>query len=358
MESPHIWLRAETKPQEQRTALTPTHAKALLDAGFTVTVERSAQSIFDDAQYQQAGCRLVEAGSWPDAPAEAFILGLKELPESQAPLRHRHIYFAHAYKEQAGWQQLLSRFHQGQGTLYDLEFLVDEQQRRVAAFGHWAGFAGAALAVKTWAGQQLGQTPPLPPVTSCRDQGQLMDQISTLLGQLPRRPTMLVIGARGRSGQGAVAVARPLGIEVIEWDLEETRRGGPFPELNDVDIVINCVLVNRALPPFITHDSLDSEGRRLSVIADVSCDPYGDYNPLPVYESCTHFNTPTRRLIKGNNPLDLIAIDHLPSLLPNESSEDFCRQLLPHLLQLTTPEQGVWPGAKALFEQKTQLIKG
>ena len=358
MESPHIWLRAETKPQEQRTALTPHHAKALLEAGFTVTIERSAQNIFDDSLYQEAGCRLVDAGSWPQAPAEAFVLGLKELPQGQDPLCHRHIYFAHAYKEQAGWQQLLGRFHQGEGVLYDLEFLVDEQQRRIAAFGHWAGFAGAALAVKTWAGQQLGQTPSLPPVTSCRDQGQLMDQISILLEQLPRRPQVLVIGAKGRSGQGAVAVARTLGLEVIEWDLEETRRGGPFRELNAVDIVVNCVLVNRALPPFMTRDSLASDDRRLSVIADVSCDPYGDYNPLPVYEACTHFDAPTLRLIKGNNPLDLIAIDHLPSLLPKESSEDFCRQLLPHLLQLATPERGVWAGAKTLFEQKIQLIKG
>jgi NAD/NADP transhydrogenase alpha subunit len=47
MSSNKIWLRAETKPAEARSALTPTTCKALMDAGFEVTVERSTQRIFD-----------------------------------------------------------------------------------------------------------------------------------------------------------------------------------------------------------------------------------------------------------------------------------------------------------------------
>jgi saccharopine dehydrogenase (NAD+, L-lysine-forming) len=65
-----IWLRAETKPAEARSAcqyllplphidamavlthslrfvVTPTTCKALMDAGYDVTVERSTQRIFD-----------------------------------------------------------------------------------------------------------------------------------------------------------------------------------------------------------------------------------------------------------------------------------------------------------------------
>ena len=97
--------------------------------------------------------------------------------------------------------------------------------------------------------------------------------------------------------------------------------------------------------------------RRLSVICDVSCDPYGDYNPLPIYDQCTTFDRPTRRLIDGANPLDLIAIDHLPSLLPIESSEDFCAQLMPYLRQLDDLQTGVWQRALALFQQKCELAR-
>ena len=56
--------------------------------------------------------------------------------------------FAHCYKHQAGWNDILSRFHLGNGLLYDLEFLQDENKRRVAAFGFYAGFAGCALGLE------------------------------------------------------------------------------------------------------------------------------------------------------------------------------------------------------------------
>jgi saccharopine dehydrogenase (NAD+, L-lysine-forming) len=175
--SVHVWLRAETKPLERRTALTPESAEVLVEAGFEITVERSAQNCFPVERYAAAGCTLVDAGTWPAAPREAFILGLKELPESSDPLEHRHIYFAHVYKEQAGWQEVLRRFTQGGGQLLDLEFLVDDAGRRVAAYGYWAGFAGAAVAVKTWCGQAVGRTPVVPPLGAYGDRDELVAEL-------------------------------------------------------------------------------------------------------------------------------------------------------------------------------------
>jgi hypothetical protein len=52
--------------------------------------------------YAAAGCQIAPAGSWPDAPAEAIILGLKDLPADGTPLGHRHIMFGHAFKGQPG----------------------------------------------------------------------------------------------------------------------------------------------------------------------------------------------------------------------------------------------------------------
>ena len=353
MSKAHIWLRAETKPDEERTALSPANATALVEAGFKVTVEKSTQSIFDIEQYQQTGIEIAPAGSWIDAPRDAIILGLKELPEDDFPLIHQHIYFAHAYKEQAGWQALLSRFTRGGGELFDLEYLVDENKRRVAAFGYWAGFAGAALAVQAWANQQQGITPPLGELSSYKNKQQLQNALQQALDALPNQPKLMVIGAKGRSGTGAADLAKSLSLEVIEWDMAETQKGGPFIEINDADIFVNCVLINRDLPPFITKEMLALAERKLSVIVDVSCDPYGSYNPLPIYNECTTFKLPCLS-IATDNTLDLIAIDHLPSLLPKESSEDYGQQLITHLLTLDDQSGGVWPGALALFKQKSQ----
>ncbi|MBL4764618.1 MAG: saccharopine dehydrogenase [Colwellia sp.] len=352
MTKPHLWLRAETKPLEERIALTPNIAKQLLAAGFQITVEESEQSAISSDKYQQVGCEIQPAHSWRHAPEHCIILGLKELSSDNFPLIHNHIHFAHVYKNQQGWQSFLQRFVEGKGQLFDLEYLVDENKRRIAAFGYWAGFAGAAVALKAFAGRCQNNNPILAPLSSSPNKKTLVDDIKALLNKHSDSVKMLVIGAKGRSGRGAVEMAELAGINVTQWDIDETKVGGAFPQLLVYDVIINCVFVQAALPPFLTTEMLQQEGRRLAIICDVSCDPYGDYNPLPIYDKCTTFSKPTLRLIDGKNPLDLIAIDHLPSLLPVESSEDFCQQLLPHLLQLNNLNQGVWQRANDIFVSK------
>jgi len=356
MTQTHLWLRAESKPQEQRTALTPQSAKQLLEAGFKVTVESSRQSIFPLDEYQSTGVDTAPEGSWVNAPTDAIILALKELPEDKFALSHKHIYFAHAYKEQEGWRELLNRFTQGQGQLLDLEYLVDDNNRRIAAFGYWAGFAGAALGVMAWLNQQAKITPPLADISSYASQQVLLKELSNSLAKSSKKPKVLVIGAKGRSGSGAVALAKELGLETVDWDIEETKKGGPFLEILAMDVLVNCVFINDDLPPFITKELLEDSNRTLSTIVDVSCDPYGSYNPLPIYHQCTTFKSPCISIIAGDNPLNLIAIDHLPSLLPKESSEDYGQQLVQHLLTLNDQSQGVWPKALDLFNNKTAAL--
>ena len=341
---PHLWLRAEAKPFERRAALTPETAGKLVASGHAVSVEECDNRIFGTEQYQQAGCRIAPAASWPDAPLDCYVLGLKELSEPLPALRHRHIYFAHAYKQQSGWRQLLNKFAKDGGQLLDLEFLLDENNRRIAAFGYWAGFAGAALGVMN----RLQQPGTMGPVRSYPDKNQLLEDTSDLLKKSGRHPRVIVIGAKGRCGRGAEELCRSLGIETTLWDLEETVQGGPFREILEHDIFLNCVLVQSAIPPFVTRQLLDKT-RQLSVIVDISCDPYGNYNPIPVYERCTTFARPALRL-KDEPALDLVAIDHLPSMLPKESSEDFSAQLLDALLEL--PDGGTWQRALKLFNDK------
>ena len=356
MKKTHIWLRAETKPLEQRTALTPAGAKTLLDAGFRVTVEDSTQSIFPTDDYRSLGCAITAPGSWCDAPRDAFVLGLKELPDDTFPLEHRHIYFAHVYKGQAGAKDVLRRYVEGGGALYDLEFLTLDNGRRAAAFGYWAGFAGAALGVLDWVARASGGQGKLEPVESLPSKDDLLARVSEVLGQTTARPSVMVMGARGRGGTGAADLVKALGLETIEWDMEETRAGGPFAEITRADIFVNCVLVSSDLPPFVTRELLAGDDRRLGVIVDVSCDPYGPYNPLPIYDHCTSFEEPTIDIVGGSNPLHLIAIDNLPSLLPMESSEDFGEQLVPCLAALDDPDTGMWRRACDVFVEKTRNL--
>lgn len=199
--TPHLWVRAEQRANEDRVGLTPDGAKALIDAGFRLTVEASTTRILPLDGYVAAGADTAPEGSWPDAPEDAIIFGLKELPDDGTPLRHRHIMFGHAYKGQPAGQILLQRFAAGGGTLYDLEYLLDEAGRRVAAFGYWAGYAGAAVALMCWAAQKQGGICPSVTAYPTADamRADLSARVKGLDVSLPRA---LVIGALGRVGTG------------------------------------------------------------------------------------------------------------------------------------------------------------
>jgi saccharopine dehydrogenase (NAD+, L-lysine-forming) len=319
----HLWLRHEVRSTERRTPLVPSDARRLVDSGVTLTVEESPQRIFPVEQYEAVGCGVAPAGSWASrAPRGAVILGLKELPDEPTALTHRHVFFGHAYKEQPGARELLRRFAAGGGALLDLEYLVDDHGRRLAAFGYWAGYLGAALAVLQHRGRLVA---PLTPTSG----EELEEALRPVAGD--EDFTVLVIGALGRSGRGARVALQAAGIEPTCWDLDETRNLDR-PALLAHDVLVNCVLATSPIPPFVRETDLDAPARRLRTLSDVTCDVGSPLNVLPVYDRVTEWAEPVRRLHK-EPPLDLIAIDNLPSLLPEESSVGFSGSLLPLLLE-------------------------
>ncbi|PPR01616.1 hypothetical protein CVT24_005767 [Panaeolus cyanescens] len=358
MAKPTFWLRCEKKEFERRAALTPTTAKKLIDSGFEIFVERDEQRIFDDSEYEEVGCKLVEHNSWPNAPVSTPILGLKELEEKADPLPHTHIQFAHCYKKQGGWSKVLSRFHRGGGTLYDLEFLNDASGRRVAAFGFHAGFAGAAAGALALAARRKGEKLGL--LTPFENETAMVNQVRANLGGSGKGVKALVIGALGRCGRGAVDLFRKIGLDeddILKWDMAETAKGGPFEEILNVDIFVNCIYLASQIPPFVNHESIAKAGaqRRLAVVVDVSCDTTNPFNPIPIYNVNTTFDKPTVpvEVGPGNPPLDMISIDHLPTLLPREASEQFSADLLPSLLEFPDREKArVWTDAEKLFKEK------
>lgn len=344
----HLWVRGEQRQNEQRVGLTPDGAAALIARGVRVTIEDSPARALPLQPYLDAGCETAPFGSWPEAPADAIVFGLKELPDDGTPLRHRHILFGHAYKGQPDGPALLARFRAGGGALYDLESLVDETGRRVAAFGYWAGYAGAAVSTLAWIAQArdgvCGPVSPWPGAES------IAQRIAADLDALAApRPRALIIGALGRVGRGAADFCKAVGLATTGWDMAETARGGPFPEVLEHEIFFNCILANPGCPAFVPRDA-GTRPRALRVIGDIACDPGSAYNPVPVYDAATTWAAPVLR-VHDAPPLDVMAIDNLPSLLPAESSADFAAQLLPHLLTLNRIDAGVWGRARAVFDR-------
>lgn len=147
-----------------------------------------------------------------------------------------------------------------------------------------------------------------------------------------------------------------------KWDMAETKdRPGPYEEIVESDVFVNCIYLSHEIPPFVSKKSLASPKRKLSVVCDVSCDTTNPHNPIPIYDVNTTFEKPTVPVVlpTGSNdlPLSMISIDHLPSLLPREASEAFSGALLPSLLQLKDWKHArVWQQAEKLFKEKCATL--
>ncbi|WP_265501749.1 saccharopine dehydrogenase [Paracoccus beibuensis] len=349
----HLWVRAESRPNEDRVGITPAGVASLIGRGMTVTVEDSPRRVIPIQDYARAGAQIAPEGSWPEAPEDAMVFGLKELPEDGTPLRHRHIMFGHAFKGQPAGRALLKRFREGGGTLYDLEYLTDEDGRRLAAFGYWAGYAGAAVSLMAWVAQAHGGL--CGPVHVHASREHLLQDLRARMDATGRpRPRAIVIGAKGRVGRGASDLLTDLGVPVTAWDMAETAHGGPFPEVLMHDVFINAILAQPGAPVFVPADATGA-ARTLTVIGDVACDPTSEFSPIKVYDRTTSWDAPVLR-VADVPPLDVMAIDNLPSMLPRESSEDYAAQLLPVLESLDAPHVGPWGRAEQLFREHVKEV--
>ncbi len=340
----HLWVRAEVRSTERRAPVVPSDVRRLVDAGFRVTVEESAQRVLDPASYAEAGASLVATGSWVDAPDDVVVVGIKELPDEPAALRHRHVYFAHAFKGQSDAVTVLERFRAGGGTLSDIEYLTDARGRRVVAFGYWAGYVGAALGVLHLAG---ALETPLQPMAQHDLDALLLSVAEDVAGCRP-----VVTGARGRSGTGACDALGVAGLLPGRYDQRESSDLGNRGLL-DYDLLVNCVGIREPTAPFVTRADLGVP-RRLRVVSDVTCDVTSDKNMIEVNDAITTWDEPVRNVAGSGSPaLEVIAIDNLPSLLPREASIGFSEELTAQLLGLVDPARptGPWIAAEVAFRQ-------
>ncbi len=340
-----LWLRDETKKNERRTPLTPSDTRKVIAAGIEVIVEDSENRIFPTKEYADLGCTIVPAHSWKEASKDYVILGLKEI-EDEHNFYHRHIYFAHIYKGQSHAQQILSQYKKGGGQLFDLEYLTNSEGRRICAFGRWAGFAGAAFALDRFY-HKHGSDEAYPGLESFSKLSELLDRISHHKEKSNKQPHAMVLGALGRCGNGAKDLFNQFEVKTTDWDYQETKAGGPFKEITAHEIFLNAALITKKIPPFLTKEIVNEDSSKLEIIADVSCDPNSDLNPIPIYNQHTTWDKPFLKTTFKND-LEVMSVDNLPSTLPLESSIDFSEQLTPHLISFLLDGETSIPFANSL----------
>lgn len=135
-----IGIIKETKiPVDNRVALTPSQV-ALLNEQYpnhNIVVQSSDIRAYTDEEYRQNGVEIVDDLSDCDV-----LFGIKEARiESLIPNKH-YIFFGHIAKMQSYNRPLIQAMIEKKLTFSDYEYLVDDDNQRVCAFGWWAGVVG------------------------------------------------------------------------------------------------------------------------------------------------------------------------------------------------------------------------
>lgn len=69
-------------------------------------------------------------------------MGVKEVKPADLIKNKSYIFFSHTHKGQTQNLNLLSKICESEITLYDYELIKDDQNKRLVAFGSFAGSAG------------------------------------------------------------------------------------------------------------------------------------------------------------------------------------------------------------------------
>eukprot|EP01017_Pseudomicrothorax_dubius_P030263 TRINITY_DN3759_c0_g2_i1.p1 TRINITY_DN3759_c0_g2~~TRINITY_DN3759_c0_g2_i1.p1 ORF type:complete len:557 (+),score=152.08 TRINITY_DN3759_c0_g2_i1:52-1722(+) len=137
----YVGIRREDKSVwERRVPLTPQDVQFIIQKypNIHFIVQPSTKRIFKDKDYAAVGATLDE-----DLSKCGVILGVKEIPISALEPEKTYLFFAHVIKAQEAGMPLLDALLEKRIRLIDYEPIKDHSGKRLVAFGHFAGNAGA-----------------------------------------------------------------------------------------------------------------------------------------------------------------------------------------------------------------------
>lgn len=357
-----VAILKETKtPPDKRVAITPKIAKRINKEypNIQLVAQNSELRCFSDKEYQNEEIKLQENIEDSD-----ILIGVKEVKIEKLISGKKYMFFSHVAKKQPYNRPLLKAILDKKITLIDYEYLVNDKEVRVVAFGRWAGIVGAYNGIKTY-GMRTKEFN-LPDATQLKDLTELKKTIKNI--QLPA--IKILITGEGRVASGAIEVLNSLNIKKVSvndflnksfseavlcqigpdsyvkkidgsgFDLmhffknPKEYKSSFLPFTKAANVYIPCHFWDDKSPKFMTVDDMKAPDFSIKVIADVSCDiadpipstlrpstisePFYDYNPQTEKEE---------KAFSSDNNISVMAVDNLPGSLPRDASEDFSEAL-------------------------------
>jgi hypothetical protein len=359
-------IREGKVPTDFRVPLTPKQCKTIetIYPNVKVQVQSSPIRTFKDLEYAEQGIELVDSLQDCD-----IIFGVKEVQIADLIPNKTFVFFSHTIKKQPYNRALLQAILDKKIRLIDYEVVKDKNNKRIIGFGRYAGIVGCYNAFLTY-GLKSG-TFELKPAHLCQDRKEVEEELKKVI--LPNNFRVVLTGF-GRVGHGAKEIIDLLPIkevtpeEYLSTDFNEPvftqlevedyyarLDSSPFvkkefytqPELFKSsfdryvalsDMYIPCHYWSSKSPVILPNDVLLQTPRRLSVIADISCDVNGPIastiRASKIGDSIYGYNPDTQAEVdfRDENAIAVMAVDNLPCELPKDASEDFGNELLKNVL--------------------------
>lgn len=337
-----VGLPKEIKDQEFRVGLTPAGVKALVAAGHSVHVQRSAGlgSGFDDEQYLQVGARLTSAD---EAWNCDLIVKVKEPQEVEYGLLHGQILFT--YLHLAGAPKALTERLLASRTTAVAYETVENGSGHLPLLAPMSAVAGSmAVSIGSY--------------YLARFNGGKGVLLGNLLGH--RHGKVIIIGdgvvgqhaARAATGIGATTYICGLHAErgvslkrEISPDLEffVSDQSRIAHHLKDADLLVGAVLVHGARAQHVVTEAMVQRMQAGSVIVDVSIDQGG----------CIETSRPTTHSdpVFVRHGVIHYAVTNMPGAYPRSSTMALTHATLPYVLKIAD-------GAVAALRADSALAQG
>ncbi len=341
-----IGVPKEIKVQENRVGMTPAGVDALVHAGHTCIVQKSAGlgSNFTDEEYLEAGAEMVDTGEEVYEVAEMIIKVKEPLGSEFGLLRENQVVFAylHLAPDPAQTQALLAA--KVIGIAYETVQLPNGTLPLLAPMSEVAGRmsvqVGAHLLERVNGGRGI------------------------LLGGVPgvEHGQVVIVGA-GTVGLNALKMAVGMGAHVTVVDVNPARLayiddlfGGRITSLmsnhyniakavKDADLVIGAVLIPGARTPKIVTEEMVQTMKRGSVLVDVAVDQGGCI-------ATTDRITTLEDAFFIKHGVVHYAVGNMPGAVPRTSTTALTNATLPYALRIANK------GAEQAMREDPALRKG
>jgi alanine dehydrogenase len=359
-------LRETKNPVDNRVALIPSQISRLRKEfpNTEFKVQPSALRAYNDDEYLAEDIQIEESLEDCD-----LILGIKEAAiETLLPNKH-YLFFGHIAKKQEYNIPLFKSFIEKGITFSDYEYLVDENGKRLVAFGWYAGAVGVYYTLQGW-GERTGLYS-LPKPSSHFDVETEIEALKKVTEHLTN--IKVLVTGNGRVSQGAQYILDKIGAQrlsvdkyletqqvahltycvasyndlVIPKESTVENNGNDFhlhPEnyksvfikfASTTDILLSCHFWDNRAPVYLSNKELTDQNLRIKMIGDVTCDimgsiqstvrssthdaPFYDYNPKTGKEEPAFSN---------DKNISVMAVDTCPNAMPRITSEYFGEKLI------------------------------